>query len=138
MDCIFGALSVQNQNAVIRLSKQLIDELLALATLGPLAAVDLRAPFAEKLVATDACLSGIAAVEAKINQQLSGELCRASLTRGRWTKLLAPSDARAYNLGAVIEQVVTNRTQRAPCGFFALADSPSKRSGGSRSMSSSA
>ena len=91
----FGALAIEDQRQVVRLSVAMIDELLLLATLSPLAAVDLRAPFRPKLIATDASLNAMAAVEASISQDLSAELCRTSLSKGRWTTLLSPAEAWA-------------------------------------------
>lgn len=93
MDNVFGALAVEDQSAVIRLSKQLIDELVGIAILAPLAAVDLRAEAMDSLIATDACLSGLAAVSAKIRPCLSQELCRTSLLKGRWVSLLNAHDS---------------------------------------------
>eukprot|EP00438_Fugacium_kawagutii_P032098 Skav202519 [mRNA] locus=scaffold1359:335842:340289:- [translate_table: standard] len=88
---IFGALSIEGQQTVVRLSTDLVDELLLLATLSPLAAVDLRAPFAHRLIATDASLECMAAVDAPLSSTISQELCRTSLIKGRWTRLLTPS-----------------------------------------------
>ena len=93
MDVIFDALSVDDQKAVVRLSAELKGELLSLAILAPLATMDLRAVFSDKLIATDASLDCIAAVRATIPLHLSKELCRTALVKGRWTQLLSPSEA---------------------------------------------
>lgn len=93
MDVIFDALSVEDQKAVVRLSPELKAELISLAVLAPLAVVDLRASFGDKLIATDASLDCIAAVSAAIPVHLSRELCRTALVKGRWTQLLSPNDA---------------------------------------------
>ncbi len=93
MDVIFDALTVEDQKAVVRLSHELKGELLSLAILAPLATMDLRAAFSDKLIATDASLDCIAAVRATIPVHLSKELCRTALVKGRWTKLLNPSEA---------------------------------------------
>lgn len=93
MEVIFGALSWSNQKSIIRLSSELIDELNTLAILAPLAVVDLRAPAKEYMVATDASLEAMAAVNASITPCLGRELCRTALTKGRWTSLLTPAEA---------------------------------------------
>ena len=93
MEVIFEALCVEDQQTVIRLSPGLIGELLSYVVLGPLAVVDLRCDFSKVLVATDASLSAMAAVSAKIPRHVSSELCRTGLTKGRWTQLLGAQDA---------------------------------------------
>ena len=93
MDIIFEALSIEDQQKVIRLSPSLIGELLSLVILAPLAAVDLRCPFSKVLVATDASLDAMAAVTANIPQHAAAELCRTGLCKGRWTQLLSPHDS---------------------------------------------
>ena len=64
-----------------------------LAVLSPLACTDLRAPYRELLVATDASLESMAAVRAYVSEPVSRELGRTSLTKGRWTALLGPHSA---------------------------------------------
>lgn len=107
MEVIFGALSAGNQRAIIRLSPELIDELLMLAILAPLACTDLRAPAKEFLVSTDASLGAMAAVNARIGSALSKELCRTSLSKGRWTALLSPAASweRGHELLAVTDEI---------------------------------
>lgn len=90
MEIIFEALSIEDQQVVIRLSPALIGELLTLVILAPLAAVDLRSSFSQVLVATDASLDAMAAVVAPIPKHVSQELFRTGLTKGRWTQLLSP------------------------------------------------
>eukprot|EP00435_Cladocopium_sp_Y103_P020708 s2227_g5.t1 len=90
LEVIFGALCVSEQGTVIRLSAALCDELLTVAALAPLAATDLRCPFSPFLIASDASLGAMAAVRAEIPWDVSRELCRTSLSKGRWTTLLSP------------------------------------------------
>eukprot|EP00438_Fugacium_kawagutii_P026020 Skav225717 [mRNA] locus=scaffold164:107677:112050:+ [translate_table: standard] len=99
MDTIFGALTIVDQSTVVRLSQNLIDELIMLAVLGPLAVVDLRAPYHNSLIFTDASMHGMASVEAPMTMPLASELCRTALVKGRWSRLLDPADARLKALG---------------------------------------
>lgn len=93
MEVIFEALSVTDQQSVVRLSKPLIGELLSLVILAPLAVVDLRCQFSNVLIATDASLDAMAAVSASVPRHVCEELCRTGLTKGRWTQLLNPHEA---------------------------------------------
>jgi hypothetical protein len=93
LDVIFDALSFSQQNAVIRLSSAMIDELCCVAALAPLAAVDLRCQFSSVLIATDASLDAMAGVEAAVPWHVCQELCRTSLNKGRWSKLLSAEAA---------------------------------------------
>ena len=90
LDCIFGALAHSAPNTIIRLSEAMKDELVCLACLAPLAVMDMRAPHHHALVATDASLKCLAAVEAKVPEPLCSELCRTAISRGRWANLLRP------------------------------------------------
>ena len=107
LEVIFGALCFDDAATIIRLSPELCDELLLLATLAPLAATDLRAPFSKSLVATDASLQAMAAVRATITADVSQELCRTSLVKGRWTSLLTPIQEwkRIHDLLDVADEV---------------------------------
>ena len=55
-----------------------------------MAMVNLRAPYAPFLVATDASLTGLAAVRAPLSSLFSQELCRHSLRKSCWSTLLPP------------------------------------------------
>ena len=90
LDCIYGALAHSAPNTIIRLSQAMKDELVCLACLAPLAVMDMRAPHHHALVATDASLKCLAAVEAKVPEPLCSELCRTAISRGRWANLLSP------------------------------------------------
>ena len=93
MDVIFEVLAVSEQSAVLRLSDALVSELWTLALLGPLAAVNFRCRYADFLVATDSSSSWEAAVSADLAPSMVQEVCRRSLRKGIWTKLLPPSKA---------------------------------------------
>ena len=95
LDIIFEPLSIPDQQAVIRLSPELIAELSMLVILGPLAVVNLRANFADYVTATDASCECIAAVRAPVSKAFSKELSRHTLRKGNWSKLLPPSKAWA-------------------------------------------
>ena len=80
-------------NDIIRLNKTLADELFALAVLGSLCYVNLRAKCLETFRATDASDWGMAAVSADLPLPVVREGFRFSLTRSLWTKLLPPGKA---------------------------------------------
>ena len=93
MNHIFEVLAVPQQNAVLRLSQDMISELWSLALLGPLAVSNLRAQFAPFVTATDASNDWLAAVRAPMPLPIVSEVGRRGLRKGRWTKLLPPSKA---------------------------------------------
>ena len=90
LDIIFEPLALGDQSQVIRLSAELVDELVSIVVMAPLAVVNLRAGFADFLSATDASLDGIAAVRGAISASLAEELCRHSLRKSSWSTLLPP------------------------------------------------
>lgn len=68
LDIIFEPLSIADQKAVVRLSDELKSELLAVAVMGSLAVVNLRATFAPYVCATDASMDWMAAVRAYLQR----------------------------------------------------------------------
>ena len=90
LDIIFEPMGLEDQSQVIRLSDALVDELLGLVMMGPLAMVNLRAEYSDFLVATDASLSGIAAVKTELTSTMTQELARHSLRKSTWSTLLPP------------------------------------------------
>lgn len=93
MDIIFEPLGAPEARGIIKLSRALRDELLCLATLGPLAVTDLRAEFLPMVGASDASSSWMAAVRAPLDPVLAQEFSRHSLKRSNWSKLLPPGKA---------------------------------------------
>eukprot|EP00435_Cladocopium_sp_Y103_P027124 s2178_g6.t1 len=90
LDIIFEPLGIADQRQVVRLSEALVDELMSVVVMAPMAMVNLRAPYAPFLVATDASLTGLAAVRAPLGSLFSQELCRHSLRKSCWSTLLPP------------------------------------------------
>ncbi len=82
LDIIFEPLVIADQKAVIRLSPELISEMMAAAVLGTLACVNLRAKFADFVVATDASLHWMAGVRASAPSRFTQELSRHCIRRG--------------------------------------------------------
>ena len=64
MDRIFEPLGIPDPGRVIKLSAEMIDELVTLSLLAPLAVADLRAQFLPYIGATDASGEWMAAVRA--------------------------------------------------------------------------
>lgn len=94
MELIFKLIaSASSPSDVYRLSPALIDELWSMALLGQLACINLRAETAAKVFATDASTWGMAAVEAEVPVDIVREVCRNSLTKSTWSRLLPPLQA---------------------------------------------
>lgn len=93
LEGLFHVTRDRAQNDVIRLSNNLINELLVIVTLLPLACTNLRADFNPIVVATDASDWGEGAVFAKVKPSIAKELHRHGLRKSVWSKLLAPSQA---------------------------------------------
>lgn len=90
MDIIFEPLSIPDQKAVIRLSPELVSEMMSLAVVGTLACVNLRARHSDFIAASDASLHWMAAVRAKAPATFVKELSRHCVRKGMWSKLLTP------------------------------------------------
>ena len=93
MNLIFEPLGLPDPAQVIRLSEELIDELLCICALAPIAVVDLRAHYLPFVGATDASSSWMAAVRAEVPRCVVQECARYSLKKGNWSKLLPPEKA---------------------------------------------
>ncbi len=81
------------ESSVIRLSRELKDELLSYCLLGPLVVVNLRAETLGEIHATDSSGWGSAAVSATIGRSLAKEAMRHSLSKSTWSQLLPPGKA---------------------------------------------
>ena len=88
MDVVFECWGVQDQKAVVRLSPELIEELISLVLLGPLACINFRAQPCNFVTATDASMDAVAAVSSPCPSAVVGELLRYCLRKGAWSKLL--------------------------------------------------
>ena len=93
LDMIFEPLTIADQRMVIRLSPEIIAEMMSIVVLGSLACVNLRAKFAGFVTATDASMHWMAAVRAKVPRPFVKELSRHCVRRGIWSKLLPPHAA---------------------------------------------
>ena len=90
LDVIFEPLAIADQKMVVRLSDELVDELLCICFMAPMSMVNLRAAYAPFLVATDASMDGLAGVMTDLTEEFTMELCRHSLRKSSWTTLLPP------------------------------------------------
>ena len=93
LDIVFEPLSIKDQKMVIRLSDEIKSELLAVAVMGSLAVVNLRASYAPFVCATDASMGWMAAVRAPLPEKICRELGRHTIRKGVWAKLLPPHAA---------------------------------------------
>ena len=94
LDQVYEAMKDRPQDMALRLWPALQEELLLCAALIPSAVVDVRAEYSTGIFAVDASNWGEAIVECTVSREFSKELCRHSLRRGTWTRLLAPGAAR--------------------------------------------
>eukprot|EP00435_Cladocopium_sp_Y103_P015082 s84_g3.t1 len=90
LNLVFEPLGIADQKKIIRLSPELIDELVSLVVVGILGCVNLRAVFYDRVVATDASECWMAGVTAPFPEKVVAEVSRFSLRKGVWTKLLTP------------------------------------------------
>ena len=95
--------AAEKPSTVYRLSPELIDELWTIAVLGQLACINLRAKTSDKVFATDASTWGMAAVESRVPVNIVREVCRNSLTKSTWTRLLPPLQAWKRCKGLLME-----------------------------------
>ena len=93
LDHLYLAQQGREQEDIISLSAEAVDELWALAILGPLAVTDIRAQSIPELYLSDASEQNVASVRTSIPKVLARELQRHCLARGSWTRLLSPWDA---------------------------------------------
>ena len=89
------------RTSVVRMSRRLKQELLTVCIVAPFIHTNLRAPFVNELVMTDASSSKIAGVHASVPASVVQELSRFALRKGAWVKLLTPVQAwlRQRDLG---------------------------------------
>ena len=94
MSLIFDAIShAASDRQVIRLSTELINELLTYCLLGSMCVVNLRAKTQPSVRATDSSDWGMAGVIAQTTLEQSRELLRHSLHKSVWSQMLPPSKA---------------------------------------------
>ena len=98
-DQVYLAMKGRKQDMALRLWPALYEELLMCAILLPTAVVELRANYSSSLYAVDASNWGEAVVECYVTEKFSKEVCRHSLRRGIWTRLLSPGAARLRGHG---------------------------------------
>lgn len=93
LDAIFQSCSGRSSRSIVRLTGRARGELLVMAALLPYAATNIRAGFLPRVTASDASNWGEAGVFAEVPCSVSAELCRHSLRRSVWAKLLPPGKA---------------------------------------------
>lgn len=93
MSCVeeaYGAQRNRGRDCVIKLSRQLKDELLVMVSLLPLSVIDMRLQPSDLLLATDASMGCEAAVSAEVGKERTMEFQRHALQKGLWNRLLSP------------------------------------------------
>ena len=128
MELVFKAAAGEH-NSVIRLSPELRAELSSLALLGPMCAVNLRAPVVPEITATDASSTWQAAVRATVPGPIAHEAFRQSVQRGAWTRLLSQPSAwlREHNLLDQVGELPGGDVYQALPLYCGLATVPAYR-----------
>eukprot|EP00438_Fugacium_kawagutii_P019953 Skav226916 [mRNA] locus=scaffold1147:36750:43108:+ [translate_table: standard] len=90
LDEIYVAQHGRPQEAIVKLSGELVDELWMLVCLAPLAVTDLRAGSMESVFLSDASEEMKASVNAPVPLVFARELQRHCISKGAWTRLLSP------------------------------------------------
>ena len=103
LDSLFDSYRGRADHEIFRLNGRTQSDLIMLATLLPMACVNLRATTPSLVAAADASNWGEAGVVAKIPRAIGKELVRHSLRKSVWTKLLSPAAARLRGHGCLDE-----------------------------------
>eukprot|EP00438_Fugacium_kawagutii_P031952 Skav201893 [mRNA] locus=scaffold550:821951:826546:+ [translate_table: standard] len=93
LDYVYREQRCRKRSDVLKLSRELANELLQCVGLTALACIDMRLKPSNKLVASDASPWATAAVCTDLSCEATGELHRHGLQRGLWNKLLSPVQA---------------------------------------------
>ena len=101
---IYAAQKGRQQADVVRLSKELKDELLACAGLLALCYIDLRLGASPLLIASDASSHTRAAAATTVGPEATKELQRFGLQKGLWNRLLSPSKVVLKSQGILLEE----------------------------------
>lgn len=130
--CVISELFKEGQNLpanrVFSLSRQSRNELLALATLGPLCQADLRTTTTPKVFCMDASPYGGAVCVADEPSHVVSELWRQSEQRGFYTRLDNPAAATLRELGIEPEPAF-GASQSDPIGFLHVSPCKHLREG---------
>ena len=93
---------IADQKLILRLSPELISELVSFVIMGSLSVVNLRADYANFVCATDASCEWTAAVRADIPRGVCEELGRHCLRKGAWSRLLPAGAAWQRSHGVLL------------------------------------
>ena len=102
MHYVFQPLGIADQKLILRLSPELISELVSFVIMGSLSVVNLRADYANFVCATDASCEWTAAVRADIPGGVCEELGRHCLRKGAWSRLLPAGAAWQRSHGVLL------------------------------------
>ena len=91
--CYAALQSSENSRTVLRLSDELVSELILIVALAPLAVTFLKAANARDVYASDASSWGLAVCKARLPSWIVGEVHRHKLRKNTWVKLLSPARA---------------------------------------------
>lgn len=91
--CYAALQSSENSRTVLRLSDELVSELILIVALAPLAVTFLKAANASDVYASDASSWGLAVCKARLPSWIVGEVHRHKLRKNTWVKLLSPARA---------------------------------------------
>lgn len=129
LELVYKEQSGKSRSTILKLSRELREELLRCVGLTVLACIDMRLEPSTMLVASDASPSATAAVCTDVTRAASMEFQRHSLQKGLWNKLLSPCkaylkekgllgddeelpDDGAYDMHPLWEELVLSKTFR--------------------------
>ena len=110
LDQVYVEMKGRAQDMATRIGPALHEELLICAMLLCTAIVDLRTGYSSEIFAVDASNWGEAVVACSVSPEFGKEMCRHSLRRGIWTRLLSPA--------AALEGREAHEASRSPYASF--------------------
>ena len=93
LDAVYQTCQGRRGDSLVKLSGRAKGELLMSAILLPLACTNMRAPVSPRITATDSSSWWECSVVANLPSSIADELCRHSLRKSVWSRLLAPGKA---------------------------------------------
>jgi hypothetical protein len=94
---------LQTDNTIIKLPREVAQELVLVSVLSPLIMTNIAAPFDPQVYCTDASEQGGGRCEATVGSLVSEVLFKSCRTKGAYTKLMSPLDRVMHKLNALEE-----------------------------------
>ena len=104
LEGVYAAQRGRRRKDIIKLSPELVDELLCCLSLTVLTHIDFRLRPSTRIIASDASSTAEAAVSSRVPAELTEELQRHTLQKGLWNRLLQPASAYLREKGELCEE----------------------------------